>query len=155
MGMRLVSPAKGECDDSAVPTFSPCYLEEGWSYIYRGIQLWQLVDPAHAEGLKRLMKEDVEHDDSEEPIIVTPALAARIVAALAGLPDALLRITDRYHRLRPDTVSEVMQKAPYLVDSWDEPSGPVYTLANHLHDVGRAQAFLERAIELGRDVELD
>jgi hypothetical protein len=107
------------------------------------------------DELKRLLKEEVEHDRFGEPVIVTPALAARIVAILKPLPDALLAITDQHHRLRPDKVEEVMEKAAYLVDSWQEPSGTVYTLANHLDDVYRAREFLARAAELGRDVELE
>jgi hypothetical protein len=155
MSMRLLDTKEGECDDRPIPAFSPCYLEEGWSYLYRAIQLWNLVDPNRGAELKRLLKEEVEHDDFDEPIIVTPALATRIVALLAPLPDALLAITDRHQRLRPEKVSEVLEKASYLVDSWQEASGTVYTLANHLDDVYRVRKFLDRAIDLGRNVKLE
>lgn len=155
MSMRLLNTEEGECDDRPVPTFFPCYLEDGWSYLYRAVQLWQLVDPVRGGDLKRLLLEKVEHDRSDGPIIITPTLAAHIVAILAALPGALLGITDQHYRLRPDKVEEVLEKASYLVDSWQEPSGVVYTLENHLDDVYRARKFLARAVELGRDVELE
>jgi hypothetical protein len=101
------------------------------------------------------LKEEVELKNESGRIIVKSALASRLVAALSGLEDALLNITDEHHRLRPDTVDVVKNRAPYLIDSWTEPQGEVYTLANNLHDVYRARTFLERAIALGRDVELD
>jgi hypothetical protein len=155
MSMRLLNTEEGECDDRPIPTFSPCCLDDAWSYLYRAVRLWQLVDPARGDDLRRLLQEEVEHDRSSGPIIVTPALAARIVANLAALPDALLSITDQYYRLRPDKVAEVLEKASRLVDSWQEPSGTVYTLANDLHDVYRARKFLARAVELGRDIEVE
>jgi hypothetical protein len=152
---RLIDPAEGECDDSVVPSGFPCELEEGWSYLYRGMQLWSLVDPDKAEELKRLLKNEVEQADTEGRVIVSPALAGRIVKKLKDLDQALLRITDKNYRLRPDTVDQVMSQASYLVDSWEEDGRMAHTLANTLQDVRRARHFLERAAQLGRAVEFE
>jgi hypothetical protein len=152
---RLIDPAEGECDDSVVPSGFPCELEEGWSYLYRGMQLWSLVDPDKAEALKRLLKDEVEQEDAEGRVVVSPALAGRIVEQLRDLDQALLRISDDNYHLRPDSVEPVLSQASYLVDSWTEGGRTVYTLANTLQDVRRARHFLDRAAQLGRAVAFE
>ena len=155
MTFHLLGAQPGECDDSVTPTGFPCELEEGWSYLYRGIQLWNLVDPERAASLQRLLKEDVEREDEAGHIVVTPELAQRVVDGLRGLDQALLAITDAHYRVRPEMAERVRAQAEHLVDARVEDGQTVYTLANTLHDVRRARRYLEDAIALGRAVEFE
>jgi hypothetical protein len=132
-----------------------CELEDGWGFLYHAIDLWELVDVEKANTLHRLLKEDVERPDENGQIIVSPSLASRIVDQLTGLEQALLQLTDEHYRLRPDTIEPVLAQASHRVDTWNEAGKPIYTLSNALHDVINARKFLEKAIQLGRSVELE
>jgi hypothetical protein len=150
----MIGVEEGECDED-LDSFYPCEMEKGQTYLYRAINMWNLVDPQKAEELRRVIKDEVEKRNAQRRTIVDPNLARRIVEKLSGLEQALLRITDQNYRLRPDTVEQVMAQYPFLVDSWEEDGRTIYTLANNLQDVRNVRTFLERATSLGRDLEFD
>ena len=152
MSIRMINVKAGECDEDPTSSY-PCELEKGWSNLYLAVDLWNLVHPKQGDDLLHFIKNEVEKPNEEGRVIIKPSLAQRIVEKLVGLDQALLCITDKDHRLRGDTIEQVLAQDPLLVDSWSEDGQTVYTLENNLQDVRNVQTFLERAISLGREIE--
>ncbi|MDM0116689.1 hypothetical protein QTI66_31620 [Variovorax sp. J22R133] len=154
MSMRLLNVRAGECDDD-LDSPHPCEIEAGRTYLYIATFLWNVVDPPRGRELRQFLDDVVTRPNDEGRIILTSAQMQGVLDRLAGLDQALWRVTDAHHRLRPDTVDRIRAEHPLVVDCKEESAGKTYTLENRYQDVWNVQTFLQRAIRLGRDVEID
>ena len=109
------------------------------------------------EAIRRWVSDEWWASDDDPDIEVYPVPSLRhLLGLLDGLDDALLaEVTDENFRLDPDTAARLRATNELLVDSWDDETGHVDTLANRVSEVHQVTWLVKKAIEMDRSLEAD
>ena len=137
-------------------------LEHGTTYIHRAARLWSIAgDERRARRIREWPKDfaaapEPDPDDEYPPDkVYSVGGLEHLLGLLEGLGDALrATVTDPHLRIDAETAARIRAISEVLVDSWEEQGKTIYTLANRVAEVHDLEAFLQRAIELDRNVEV-
>lgn len=137
-------------------------LEWGTTYVGHAARLWSIAgDERRARRIRDWVKDfwtgpDANTDDEYPPARIYPVGGLKhLLGLLEGLDEALrATVTDRNWRIDAVAAERIRGISEALVDSWNEEGGTVYTLANRVSEVLQFEAFLQRAIELDRPLEV-
>jgi hypothetical protein len=127
-------------------------LDEGTRYLFGAAHLWSLVDPKRADAIRWWIRNEWAADDEDPDVQVYDTIRLRdLLGLLDGLDDALrAELTDQDWRVDQDTALRISQNKDWLVDSWDEEHGKVYTLANRVSEIHQLDWLVRQALAMDR-----
>jgi len=131
-----------------------CILERGNSIVDTARDLWSLVDPERARKIGSWLEDEWSEDPDGDCDVhcYGPGSCRYLLNLIEGLSEGLQEGLDVDFTLRisSELAATIRSKHPFLVDSWTEDSGEVFTLANQVSNVGLLCGLLETALKHDR-----
>lgn len=131
-------------------------FEAGTTYLHHAADLWSLMDEQRGKRIGSWLDDWWAPHETDPEINVYNVVSLRyLLGLLDGIGDALrAEITDEHWRLDPETAARIKSSKEWLVDSWDEPGGPILTLENRVSEVHQLESLVQKAIKMNRALEV-